>query len=177
MAKGIVLIGYRGSGKTTVGRLLAQRLDRAFIDTDELIVHFAGRSIRDIFDGEGEGGFRGRERQAVQMATAAPGRVISVGGGAVESQGNRRRFRNYGTVVWREAPPDTLWNRIQLDAETGSNRPNLTSGGLAEVREVLARRNPLYAETAHVVVRVTDRTPDQVVEDIEAWLAAVDAEP
>ncbi|HRX86410.1 MAG TPA: shikimate kinase AroL [Phycisphaerae bacterium] len=168
----VVLIGYRGSGKTTVGRLLAEELDAAFIDTDELIAHMAGQTIAEIFAAEGERGFRERESNAIRMATAKPNRVISVGGGAVESADNRKRLRGYGTVVWLEAPASILWKRIQADPASGAQRPNLASGGLAEVEEVLARRVPLYAETAHLVVRVGDGTPRRVMSDIQEWLAA-----
>ena len=168
----VVLIGYRGSGKTTVGRLLADRRDAAFIDTDEMIVQFAGRSIAEIFEVEGEAGFRRREEQAIRMSTAQQGRIISVGGGAVDSEKNRRLLRDYGTVVWLEAPPETLWARMQDDRTTGDSRPDLGGGGLEEIREVLARRTPLYASTSHVAMHVATLTPKQVVSDIEAWLAA-----
>ena len=168
----VILIGYRGSGKTTVGRLLAERRGVAFIDTDEMIVQFAGRSIAEVFRAEGEAGFRRREEQAIRMSTAQKGRIISVGGGAVESKENRRLLRAYGTVVWLEAPPETLWERMQEDRTTGDSRPDLGGGGLEEVREVLARRAPLYASTSHVALRVAGLTQEQVVSDIEAWLAA-----
>lgn len=168
----IVLIGYRGSGKTTVGKLLAEEEDAGYIDTDELIVHMAGRSIAEIFAAEGEAGFRTREAAALKLAMAKPNRVISVGGGAIESKDNRNRMRGYGTVVWLEAPPEVLWERIQADPASAGQRPNLTSGGLEEVREVLARRAPLYAEAAHIVVRAGGRTPRQVMSDIQEWLAA-----
>ncbi|MEE8169110.1 MAG: shikimate kinase, partial [Phycisphaerae bacterium] len=79
----IVLIGHRACGKTTVGRALAQRLGRPFVDTDELVTAAAGRTVRDIFEQEGEAGFRSRERAAVVQATSADASVIAVGGGAV----------------------------------------------------------------------------------------------
>jgi shikimate kinase len=167
----LVLIGYRGSGKTTVGRLMAADHEAGFIDTDELIVHQAGQSIAEVFADEGELGFRKREAEAIRLATAGKERVISVGGGAVESAANRKALRGYGTVVWLEAPAEVLWRRIREDANSVKQRPDLAGGGLDEVREVLARRAPLYAETAHCVVRVADRTPRQVVADIEQWLA------
>ena len=87
-AKNIVLIGYRGSGKTSVGRLLADRLGWAFVDTDDLIESQAGTSIADIFATEGEAGFRAREREAIAKATQDARRVIAVGGGAVTDRRN-----------------------------------------------------------------------------------------
>ena len=168
----VVLIGYRGSGKTTVGRLLAEDLDLGFVDTDELITHLAGKSIAELFAEEGEPAFRVREADAIKLAISKPDRVISVGGGAVESRENCTRLRGYGTVVWLEAPADVLWTRIQADPATGQQRPNLTGGGLEEVQTVLARRAPLYAQAAHFVVRVSDGTPRRVMSDIQEWLAA-----
>jgi shikimate kinase len=90
----------------------------------------------------------------------------------VERADNRTLLRGYGMVVWLEAPADALWQRIQADPATDASRPDLAGGGLEEVRRVLARRAPMYAETSHVVVRVGSRTPREVVSDIEAWLAA-----
>jgi len=168
----IVLIGYRGCGKTTVGRLLADSLDRAFVDTDELVSHQAGCSIATIFERDGEAEFRRLEADAIRMATGRPNRIISVGGGAVESGENRKLLRKSGTVVWLEAPVDVLWRRIQADPKSATSRPNLAGGGIDEIQTILARRTPLYAETAHVVVRSGGRTPRQVMSDIEDWLAA-----
>ncbi|MCB9850409.1 MAG: shikimate kinase [Phycisphaerales bacterium] len=167
----LVLIGYRGSGKTTVGRMLADERDCAFVDTDELIAHRAGKSIADIFADDGEPVFRKQETDAIKLATSQSGRVISVGGGAIESEKNRKTLRSYGTVVWLEAPAAILWQRISGDVATASQRPDLAGGGLQEVEAVLARRAAWYAETAHFVVRVSDRTPRQVMSDIEEWLA------
>ena len=167
----VVLIGYRGCGKTTVGRMLANRNDAGFVDTDELIVHQTGASIADIFANQGEPHFRKLEEAAIKMATKSVGRVISVGGGAVESKTNRSTLRGYGTVVWLQADVQTLWNRISSDAQSHGQRPNLAGGGLEEVEQVLNRRTPLYAELAHVAIATTNRHPNAIAEDIEAWLA------
>jgi shikimate kinase len=170
----VVLIGYRGSGKSTVGRLLAARRGAAFVDTDEMIVESAGRSIREIFAASGEADFRKQETWAIELAVAEPGRVISVGGGAVEAEKNRRLLREYGVVVWLDAPAATLWRRIDNDPATASGRPDLGGGGEDEVRAVLARRNPLYAATADHRILVISGSPDNVVNDIELRLAAAD---
>jgi shikimate kinase len=163
----VVLIGYRGSGKSTVGRLLADRRQCDFVDTDGAIVADAGRSISAIFKSEGEAGFRRRERRAIRSAVSTLNRVISVGGGALESDENRRLLRAYGTVVWLQAPPEVLWERMKQDASTTANRPDLTVGGLEEVIEVLARRAPLYASTAHTVIPVAGLSPEQVANLIQ----------
>ena len=167
---GIVLIGYRGSGKTTVGRIVAQRLGWEFVDVDEWIVGEAGCSIADIFANEGEAGFRAREARGVQWAIGQPGRVVSVGGGAVESDGNRAGLRNYGLAVWLDAPAEVLWERVRRDPRSTGLRPDLAGGGLAEVETTLARRRPLYAETAHVTVPTGGKLPAQVAAEIEGWV-------
>lgn len=167
----LVLIGYRGSGKTSVARRLADTLKCQMIDTDELIADEAGMSIADIFERENESGFRAREREAVKAATAIVDRIISVGGGAVESPENRRLLGDYGTVVWLDADPDTLWRRIRGDAQSASNRPDLTGGGLAEVESVVVRRRGLYESLADIRIDTAkldiDTVADLVMERID----------
>ena len=166
----VALIGYRGSGKTTVGRLLAERLRWRFVDTDEEIVRDAGRSIADIFATEGEKGFRDREQRALERCLAQKNHVVSVGGGAVESPANQERLRKSSVVYLLDAPAESLWERIQADPSTEENRPDLAGGGLAEVQDMLARRAPLYSACAHVVIAVQDRSPGQIAAEIETHL-------
>jgi shikimate kinase len=167
------LIGYRGSGKTTVGEVLAVRLRRPFVDADVVLEADAGMSIRDIFASEGEPGFRDRETATLRKLIAGPEAVIATGGGIILRPENRELLRS-GFVVWLTAEPELLWHRIQIDTTTGDRRPNLTAtGGLDEVRAVLAAREPLYRETAHLTVDAS-RSPELVATDIlpawEAWL-------
>jgi shikimate kinase len=168
--RGVVLIGYRGSGKSTVGRIVAQRLGWEFVDVDEWIVREAGRSIADIFADEGEAGFRAREAGSVQRAISQPGRVVSVGGGAVEAAGNRAGLHGYGLAIWLDAPAELLWERICADPHSAGLRPDLAGGGLAEVEMILARRRPLYAETAHLSVSTAGKSPAKVAAEIEGWV-------
>jgi shikimate kinase len=167
---GMVLIGYRGSGKTTVGKLLAARRKTLFVDTDDMIAAAAGKSIAAIFADEGEPAFRARESDAIQRAVQTPDAIISVGGGAVESAANRRVLQAYGPVVWLDAPAEMLWQRIQADSATAANRPALAGGGLEEVERVLERRRPWYRELATLIIPLGDNTPEKLSAQISAWL-------
>jgi shikimate kinase len=173
----IVLIGYRGSGKTTVGRLLASRLGRPFVDSDALIEAEAGRSIADIFATQGEQGFRQRERRAIARLAQADSQVLSVGGGAVLNEANVDRLRAGGTIVWLTAPAEVLWDRISEDTDSATMRPELTpDGGLEEVRALLAAREPAYRAAADLIVATSGRSPEEVVAAVLGVLAEIDRE-
>ena len=167
----LILIGYRGSGKTTVGRLLAGRLGWDFADADDHIEAAAGKSITDIFASEGEAGFRDREASALGELCQKPRLVIATGGGAVLRPANRELLRASGFVVWLRVPPETAWVRLQTDPTTAARRPNLTAaGGIDEVRALLAAREPLYRETADLVVDADAPSPEAVAAAIlSAW--------
>ena len=167
--RNIVLIGYRGSGKTVVGRLLAERRGWTFVDTDALIEAQAGISIAEIFAAEGEAGFRAREERVIARVTADRRRVFSVGGGAVLRQENVARLRAGGVVVWLTAPPEVLWERISRDARSRRIRPNLTDeGGLEEVRRLLAVRQEVYRGAADRMVSTQGRSPQEVADAIDS---------
>ena len=162
-ARNVILMGYRGCGKTCVGREVGRRLGWRFVDTDELIETAAGRCIREIFAQEGEGHFRALERRVIAQVAAKRGQVIAVGGGAVLSANNRTALRRAGVCIWLTAPATELHRRMQGDPRSGGTRPALTArGGLAEVRHLLAQRRPLYAELADHVVPTRARSIAQV---------------
>jgi shikimate kinase len=163
----IVLIGYRGTGKTTVGRALAGRLRRPFIDTDELIEQAAGRSVAEIFRHEGEPAFRMREAHTLERALSLSPAVISAGGGAILSENNRSRLAQLGCCVWLRAEPDELLARLSADARTAALRPALTGKPPEEeIRELLARRSPLYERLATFSVQTDNRSIDSIVDEI-----------
>jgi len=163
----LYLIGYRGSGKTTVGRLLAQRLGRSFVDADEEIVRRAGRTIAAIFAEKGEEAFRRQEADVVAALAEQTGLVVALGGGAILREENRRRIAASGHVVWLTASPEFLAARIAADANSGANRPSLTAGGgLAETERLLAEREPLYRSLAQTAVDTQGRTPDDIAKAI-----------
>ena len=163
----VSLIGMRGSGKTSVGRILATRLGAAFIDTDELIVRSAGRSIAEIFAQDGEAEFRRLEREVIASLDVHPPTVISVGGGAVLHRENVEALRQQTTVVWLTAPPDVLCSRIRSDGGTAGSRPPLTAlDGVEELQRVLAERESLYETAADHAVSTVERSPGEVAEEI-----------
>jgi len=162
----IVLIGYRGSGKTTVGMALADHLGLTFVDTDRQIEKQAGISIRDIFDREGEPGFRRREHDAIAACAKESGCVLSVGGGAVETPEITDRLHRWGMVIWLTADPDVLWQRMQQDPTNDRTRPDLAGGGIEEVRDTLTRRTPLYRRCAHHMITTDGLTVDQIIDEI-----------
>jgi shikimate kinase len=167
----ILLIGYRGTGKTTVGQLLAAALGWEFVDADERIEAAAGRSIADIFAAEGEPGFRDREAAVLTELCAGDRRVIATGGGVVLRPANRELLRRSGFVAWLTGSPDALWRRTQADPTTAARRPNLTAaGGVEEVVNLLAVREPFYREVASAAFDTDTRSPEQVAADIlTAW--------
>lgn len=170
---GIVLIGYRGSGKTTIGRKLADRLRQPFIDTDELVVARAGKNIKAIFEEAGEGGFRELEAAALAEACRPGALILSAGGGVVERVANRDLLRTSGhAVVYLRCEAPELLRRIHADPATSGSRPNLTrlGGGLQEVESMLARREPLYRHAMNTEIDVTRLTPEEAVTRLEGLL-------
>lgn len=166
----LYLVGYRGSGKSSVGAVLAARLVLPFLDADTVLETDAGRSIRDIFATEGEGGFRDRESATLRKLAGGNRAVIATGGGVILRPENRELLRATGFVVWLTAPAELLWDRISIDPTTAVRRPNLAGGGLGEVKALLAVREPLYALTAHATVDAS-QSPEHVADDILAALS------
>ncbi len=169
----IVLIGYRGCGKTSVGRALAARIGYDFVDTDECVQDRAGSTIAEIFAERGEQGFRDLEVAEVAAALACRRTVISVGGGAVERDENRLRLAST-FVVWLTADPMTIQHRIEHDRASQAQRPSLL--GLdpsAEIAVKLAQRTPLYRGLATITVDTTAATIGELVDTIAThWQSA-----
>src|SRR5262245_20417230 len=133
----IILIGYRGTGKTTVAQLLAGRLGWEAIDADRVLEARYGRSIREIFAEEGEAGFRDKEAAVLEESCRGQRAVLASGGGVVLRPENRQRVTAAGFVVWLTADPETIWQRLQGDQSTADRRPALSVGGLAEIEQLL----------------------------------------
>lgn len=145
----IFLVGMMGAGKTSVGRVLAKRLNKIFYDSDHVIEERTGVKIPVIFEIEGELGFRHRESAVLDELTALDDVVLATGGGAVLAQENRDRLRTRGTVVYLRASVKDLLNRTRHD----KNRPLLqTADPRARLNELYEMRDPLYREVAHVTI-------------------------
>lgn len=167
----LVLVGYRGCGKSSVGRALAERLGWPFVDTDERVQQASGCSIREIFEQRGEEEFRAREREVTLEAAAGSRQVISVGGGAVLDAANRRALRERGLCVWLTAPPEELRRRISRDETTAGARPPLRGqSALAEIEQVLNERLAVYEAIADCVMDTKGKTAEQVADQIADWL-------
>lgn len=173
----LVLVGYRGSGKSTVGELLATRLGWRFLDLDAVIAERAGQSIAEIFASEGEAGFREREKEACESLRKSKRSVIALGGGALENPDTRAAARRLGKLIWLRAPAAVLWARICRDPFTVKNRPELTpGGGLAEVESLLLQREANYSAMAAHQIDTMSISPNDVAEAIELWFRANDTE-
>jgi shikimate kinase len=168
----IFLIGFRCTGKTTVARLLAEKLGWDWSDADSLLEARYGKSIRQIFASEGEAGFRDKEEQILAEACQLQRCVIATGGGVILRDINRKRMRSAGKVVWLTADAQTIWDRFQADPATSNRRPPLTVGGLAEIEEVLKMREPLYRACADLIISTTERSTEEIAQQIAQELLA-----
>lgn len=170
VAGSIFLVGMMGAGKTSVGRVLAKRLDKDFHDSDQVIEERTGVKIPVIFEIEGEAGFRNRESAVIDELTALPDIVLATGGGAVLSEGNRASLRSRGTVVYLRATVRDLLNRTRHDR----NRPLLqTADPRARLTELYELRDPLYRETAHLIIETGSQSLASLVTRLHQMLLEV----
>ena len=167
----VFLIGYRGSGKTTVARRLGELLGWPSVDADIELEQRAGKSIKDIFAAGGEPAFRELEARVVADLASRDQHVVALGGGAILSEVNRKAIAGRGTVIWLQASPETLFARINADPDTEERRPNLTAqGGVGEIRALLEQRTPQYKACANLTVDVNRLDPDEIARQILASL-------
>ena len=168
----IFLVGLMGAGKTSVGRLLAQRLDMKFFDADAEIERITGVKIPVIFEIEGESGFRSREEKMIEQLNAMNGIVLATCGGAVISDTNRRFLKSRGRVIYLRAAPEDLWRRTRRDR----NRPLLqTADPLGKLRSLHEQRDPLYREVAHLIVDNGSQSVAHLTSRIQQHLTDADA--
>ncbi len=160
--RSLYLVGMMGSGKTSTGRPLAERLGYGFVDADAVIEQAAGCSIPDIFDRDGEAGFRSLESQVLSAISQRHSLVVATGGGVVTQPENWGMLHS-GIVIWLDVVPDQLLQRLNADSTV---RPLLqTADPEAALNALLNERRPLYAE-ADLTVVINDETPEAVADGI-----------
>lgn len=164
MGKNIVLVGFMGSGKSTVGRRLARRLGYGYVDTDQMVESKAGKRVAEIFKEEGEAVFRALERLAVEKASMGDSRVIACGGGAVIDRENVVALKRNGALIYLKASKASLIERLERGIE---KRPLLKTEDVeARVRELLEQRVKIYERVSDAVVDTDGLSPAGVVEEI-----------
>nr|MBF0681485.1 shikimate kinase [Pseudomonas sp.] len=170
----IFLVGMPGAGKTTIGRGLARALSRSFVDVDHELEQRCGVRVPIIFDLEGEAGFRQRESCVIDECTRRSGIVLATGGGAVLAPANRHMLKERGLVVYLRARPSDLYARTRHDR----NRPLLqTEDPLGTIERLLAVRDPLYREVAHLTVDTGQMPVHHLVNRIVPMLRTYSREP
>ena len=160
----VVLIGYRGTGKSVVGRIVAEKLGTECVSMDDEIVRRAGMTVPEIVEKEGWPGFRDRETRVAEALAAREGIVIDCGGGVIERSENIEALGSSGRIFWLRAGVDVIVERIGGDTQ----RPALVEGKTftEEVREVLERRTPLYRNASDREIDTGDLTPEEVADRI-----------
>ncbi|HXG62007.1 MAG TPA: shikimate kinase [Planctomycetota bacterium] len=163
----VVLIGFRGSGKTTVGKALAARLGREFIDCDEHIERKTHLTIREIFERWGESHFRNLESEAIADLAKLDGKVIATGGGAVLRYKNIQMLKRNAKIFHLEVNPENAFRRIEADGSTRQRRPALTEKDpFTEIREQIELRRPYYLQGADVTIATDGRSVEEIVREI-----------
>lgn len=163
----LILIGYRGSGKSTVGSKLAARLNMRFVDTDDLIEERQGVPISDIVKSHGWDHFRKLEKTVIEEISKEDHRIIAPGGGAVLDADNVKALRRNGFIIWLKADQEAILKRMNQDPGTKTRRPTLTGKGvLEEIEETISQRGPFYEEASEIQIDTSRLAVDAVVESI-----------
>lgn len=171
----LVLIGLRGTGKSTVGLVLSQRLEWPLFDSDAIVQERAGATIRELFEQGGEALFRQWEAEIVQEVAGRDKAVIACGGGAILDLRSVAALKGNGFVAHLSASPAELWRRISLDRASGETRPRLDASarsGLEELQRLMLARAAAYADARDVEVDVEARSPDEVADAILVLMKA-----
>ncbi len=163
----IILIGFRGTGKSTVGKLLASRLGKDFIDSDNYIESSTGKTIRHIFEEAGEEGFRKVEADAIAELSKMDNKVIAAGGGAVLRKDNVKNLKDKGFMILLEATPEIIHHRITLDEKTTQQRPSLTNKKpIDEIKHLMAQREQSYKSAADYTINTSRVSCKDIVNEI-----------
>lgn len=164
MKNNIILIGYMGCGKTTLGRKVSFREKIALLDTDKMIEQKQGRTVSEIFDTDGEAAFRQMETDCLEeIMTYEERYVISVGGGLPMKEENRKLLKELGTVLYLRARPDTIYGRLKNDTTRPLLRGDDPEG---KIRTMIGVRGPVYEEVADAVIDVDEKSYDMIIGEI-----------
>lgn len=167
----VVLIGYRATGKSTVGKILSTKLKIAFCDTDLLVEKKMAMPIRDIVALHGWDYFRIKEKETIKTLTKKKSAIIATGGGVVLDQENVNLLKQTGVIIWLNAPVRDIIDRLNKDAQSKAIRPQFTTGNIAEeTAEVMKQRLPLYEGAADYIVDTRGKKAVQVAEEIYQYL-------
>ena len=159
----LFLIGYRCTGKTTVGKTLAEKLSRSFVDTDALVVTHQGVSIKEIVDSHGWECFRGMEHASLKKVSASDRQVVATGGGIVLNDENVMLMKKSGKIIWLRAKLETIKARMAQDTDTQDFRPALTlQDSISEIEETLQLRKPLYKKAMDFYVDTDEHNIHEV---------------
>ena len=163
----VILIGYRATGKTTVGKLLAVLLRVPFYDADSVVEEIVNAPVKNIVAHHGWEYFREKETEAIQLLSAKGDCVIATGGGAILSAGNVKLLKQMGVIAWLNAPIKDIIDRLNDDAQSSAARPQFTTNDLAqETMDIFAERLPLYKKTANFVIDTEGKSAPQIAETI-----------
>jgi shikimate kinase len=166
----LILIGMMGTGKTSVGQLVAKRTGWRYFDNDALLLELAGKTPRELLSEDGEAALRESESAAMRVGLGVPEPgIVSVAGGTILDPRDRRDLREAGLVVWLRAGAAAIEQRA-----TGRRRAWIDTGGPTWIREAVSMRNPLYASVADLTLDVDRRSSRQVARDVLTWLRHVD---
>lgn len=167
----IILIGFRGTGKTTIGKILAKKLCKEFVDADEYLEKKEGKTIKTIFAEGGESLFREIETRIIAELCRLDNKIIATGGGAVLREENVRSFRRLGIVILLEADTDTIYKRTHKDPLTEQRRPSLTNrNAYEEIEYLLEYRRPLYDKAADFVINTASMSAADAANKITSFL-------
>jgi len=167
----VILIGYRCTGKTSIGKVLAESLSLPFIDTDALVEKAIGTTIREMIEDRGWDFFRQQEKEAIGNLTGTGKSVIATGGGAVLDKDNAAFLKKHGFLIWLAADAKTIRERMLADPATVAQRPRFSREDLAvEVRSTLATREPVYRCLADLTIDTTAMAVEACADRIKAFL-------
>ncbi len=173
--KNIALIGFRGTGKTTAGRILAKKLNMLFMDTDSIIEDICGMPVWQIVESYGWTYFRHMEAVVCELLSRKSNLVISTGGGMVVNPENARNLAKNSIMIWLKASPVTIKKRLKKDIMSGKILPSITnSDPLYEVDSVLMEREPYYQKASHFTINTDNMSPEEVADSIITIYQGID---